>query len=415
MNPNPPTLPIHNKDKNTFYNTINEAITDAHPGNTICITEGTYFEHLNIDKSIILTGDNKKNTIIDGSSIGTVIQINADNVQICNLTIQNSGTSTIFADSGIKITGGIVSSYHDIEISNNIIANNKNGVYIDLLVTDSIIKENIITQNYGIGVRLGILSDDNQIYHNNFIENTFNARDLSTNLWDNNYPNGGNYWDTYDGVDEYCGPDQDLPGIDGIGDTRYVFDGFHWDFYPLMNPYQPTISIISSYPPDGAIDARIPHNPDNPEITYGWDTIELTFDGDVSSLSTSDFSVTEIGGYGVAPTIISMNIIGNDTVEIVLSEPIEPVTWTIISHEASDTSVRLGYLPGDVDSSKCSTSNDIAILVDALRGTITLPEYSTNIDRSIVSDSNDIIELIDLLNGTGEYDPWNNVALPPLP
>ena len=53
---------------------------------------------------------------------------------------------------------------------------------------------------------------DNLIYHNNLFSNSINAVDLGDNIWDNGYPSGGNYWDDYIGVDNYQGPDQDIPG-----------------------------------------------------------------------------------------------------------------------------------------------------------------------------------------------------------
>ena len=50
-------------------------------------------------------------------------------------------------------------------------------------------------------------------------------------------PSGGNYWSDYAGADVKSGPNQDLPGSDGIGDTPYIIDVNNTDRYPLMNPY----------------------------------------------------------------------------------------------------------------------------------------------------------------------------------
>jgi hypothetical protein len=57
------------------------------------------------------------------------------------------------------------------------------------------------------------------------------------NVWDDGYPSGGNYWSDYTGADVKSGPNQDLPGSDGIGDTPYIIDANNTDRYPLMNPY----------------------------------------------------------------------------------------------------------------------------------------------------------------------------------
>ena len=55
------------------------------------------------------------------------------------------------------------------------------------------------------------------------------------NIWDDDYPSGGNYWSDYTGVDEYSGPYQNETGSDGIGDTPYVIDENNQDNYPFMS------------------------------------------------------------------------------------------------------------------------------------------------------------------------------------
>jgi len=97
---------------------------------------------------------------------------------------------------------------------------------------------NCTIQNNNHGVRTAS-SDNNIIYHNNFISNNINAEDSNNNIWDNGYPSGGNYWDDYTGVDNYNGINQDIPGGDGIGDTPYnIPGGSNQDLYPSINPYE---------------------------------------------------------------------------------------------------------------------------------------------------------------------------------
>ncbi|RLI64672.1 MAG: hypothetical protein DRO67_03850, partial [Candidatus Asgardarchaeum californiense] len=65
-----------------------------------------------------------------------------------------------------------------------------------------------------------------------------NTYDESTNTYDNGYPSGGNYWDDYTGEDNFSGPNQNISGPDGIGDTPYLIPGgSNQDRYPLMHPY----------------------------------------------------------------------------------------------------------------------------------------------------------------------------------
>ena len=94
-------------------------------------------------------------------------------------------------------------------------------------------------------------ASDNQVYHNNVVNNNPNACDDGTtgvsNKWNDTYPSGGNYWDDYTGVDDYSGPDQDIPGSDGIGDTPYnITGGTNQDRYPLMTPWDETPPVITN-------------------------------------------------------------------------------------------------------------------------------------------------------------------------
>lgn len=74
-----------------------------------------------------------------------------------------------------------------------------------------------------------------RVHHNLFDGNQVQAYDDrgEENQWDDGYPAGGNYWSDYDGVDCMRGPNQNLPGPDGIGDTPYDIDEDSRDRYPL--------------------------------------------------------------------------------------------------------------------------------------------------------------------------------------
>jgi len=93
-----------------------------------------------------------------------------------------------------------------------------------------------------------VLSGNNTIYHNNFIDNDGPAwnPELDSNIWDDGYPSGGNYWSDYNGTDLYSGPYQNETGSDGIGDTPYVIDENNVDRYPLMSPWTPTPPAITA-------------------------------------------------------------------------------------------------------------------------------------------------------------------------
>ena len=231
--------------------TIQGAIDNSTEGNIIFVRSGTYLENVVVDKSVSLIGEDKDVTFIDASGTGTVLRITADNVAIQGFTIRNSGT--IPPDYGINLAlsndntikdNVIVGNYMGIWLfsginntisHNNISSNIFSGIH-GLYSLNNKVRGNIISLNNEYGIYLGG-SSDNTIYHNNFIENNVNAfaDSLSSNLWD--YEKEGNYWSNYNGTDFYNGPNQNISGSDGIGDTPFAIVEDIWDSYPLMGSF----------------------------------------------------------------------------------------------------------------------------------------------------------------------------------
>ena len=72
-------------------------------------------------------------------------------------------------------------------------------------------------------------------------------------------------------------------------------------------------TVIASEPPDGAIDARVPHSPGDASVAFGWDSIVVTIQGLASELAADDFTVTEEGGDGIPPIIIALTPVSADS------------------------------------------------------------------------------------------------------
>lgn len=154
---------------------------------------------------------------------GQVILANCDNVIVENQNISD-GTS------GIQIGY----SHRNTILNNSVVGNKRQGIRL-YYSDNNLARHNIIANTNGRGLSL-TESNNNQIHHNRIINNSGQAwDDVGTNQWDDGYPSGGNYWSDYVGVDLNSGPNQDIPGSDGIGDTPYVIDADSQDDYPILN------------------------------------------------------------------------------------------------------------------------------------------------------------------------------------
>ncbi|MHA2408384.1 MAG: right-handed parallel beta-helix repeat-containing protein, partial [Candidatus Ranarchaeia archaeon] len=138
-------------------------------------------------------------------------------------------------------------------VSGNHITRNQMGIYLLRSTSNNTITENnIADQDTGIHF---YMASDNLIYHNNFVNNTKPVYDTywetrgmpfsyvlpSENVWDNDYPAGGNYWSNYS--NQY--PDAKELDSSGVWDTPNVIDENNQDRYPLMK------AVTSPELPDG--------------------------------------------------------------------------------------------------------------------------------------------------------------------
>lgn len=91
------------------YPTIQEAINHANEEDTIFVKNGTYYEHVVVNTTVSLVGENKNDTIIDGSQAGIVVTVTADNVSINGFTIQNGEIGLDLNSHGNTVTSNIFS------------------------------------------------------------------------------------------------------------------------------------------------------------------------------------------------------------------------------------------------------------------------------------------------------------------
>jgi len=279
------------------FHTIQEAINAGGDGDTVFVRDGTYYEHIVVNKTLTLIGEDRNSTIVDGTSNGEIMYVWADNVTISNFTLQNAGFGTygavavrsLFANAqicnntlidnrhGVAVESGAINvtvsgnliynkqpSYADgvrlfsseTTVADNMVVNESTGIGLDWAY-DNVISNNTVVNSY-IGIGAGNPSYNNtfsentvlgniygfliaiynsKFFHNNIVNNNVQVAFYDSsyaNIWDNGFPSGGNYWSDYNGVDA---------NGDGIGDTPYTINANNRDHYPLMN------KIRSPYPP----------------------------------------------------------------------------------------------------------------------------------------------------------------------
>jgi len=214
------------------------------------------------------------------SDAGYVALINSTNVTVEGAELKNNDQGILLAyTTNSQVTNNNITNNgygvrptwsSNITFSRNNISNNFRGIWLSWSPFITFSENNIIDNEEGIGF---YASSGNRMYHNNFINNTWHLSpySISSNVWDNGYPSGGNYWSGYTGVDEKSGPNQDQLGSDGIGDTPYVIDGNNNDSYPLMKPWTPPADPTTWYVDDdgGADFTSIQEAINSPEVMNG--------------------------------------------------------------------------------------------------------------------------------------------------
>ena len=227
---------------------------------------------------------------------GQVILVNCTGIRVENLNLSRTSVGVqLWQTSNSSIAGNtIANNNHGILLGNrsssnsicenNITANNSNGISLEFSSNNSVSGNTIAANN--LGIRLGV-SSNNRFYHNHFINNSQQVSvspSEFTNVWDDGYPSGGNYWDDYSGLpDLFSGPEQNIRlsfrGGDGVGDSSYVIDEDNIDRYPLRG----TFSEFS--------------------VNYGEETYDLPF------ISNSTVSAVE---FDQVNRTISFNVTGEE-------------------------------------------------------------------------------------------------------
>jgi len=77
------------------YSTIQAALDAAGDGDTVYVYDdgAPYDERVVVHRSVLLTGENRDTTVVDGGGNGTVVRVAAPDVFVSNMTLRNSGAN----------------------------------------------------------------------------------------------------------------------------------------------------------------------------------------------------------------------------------------------------------------------------------------------------------------------------------
>jgi parallel beta-helix repeat protein len=411
------------------YPTIQEAIGAASWGDTIYVKAGTYYENVVVDRPVSLVGENKYTTIIDGMTHSNCLWIGENNVSVSGFTIQNSANTTfgietegnnssiennIFRNDSACIglfhssyntisgnmmvnssvgcavnSGGTFSQAYFNNFSCNIIEVENLGIWFYGHCNYSVVSGNSII-NCSTGVEIRGHDGNIKLYHNTFINNTAQVTvytDGCTNLWDDGYPSGGNYWSDYVGLDSYSGPNQDLTGSDGIGDTPYVIDSWNQDNYPFISPAtQPNIAIkVVATSKAGCLPMPTVGQGYNVNVTAtlaNWDYYPQTFNVTLYSNATLiEKKEVTIGGYTALTVPFTWNTTGfakgNYTISV--NATLVPDETDIADNTLADGEILI-TIPGDINGDQYVNAKDAVLLGAAFNSNQGQSSFNPNAD-----------------------------------
>lgn len=197
-------LTVYNINTSSYYVAIQEAIDAPQTlnGHVITVGSGVYFEHVTLDKSLTILGEDPKTTTIDGEGVGTVVHVNVDNVCVSGFTINNSGQGSPPLDCGV-----FMDYCSGNNMSGNIVTNCRYGIYLFHSYGNSVTHNNV-SECYEDGVWL---------YHsgnNSFIGNKASNNRYNFGVFGASFSDFDNTIDTSNVVDEK--PIQYLIGVSDL-------------------------------------------------------------------------------------------------------------------------------------------------------------------------------------------------------
>ncbi len=177
------------------YTTIQAAVDNTNPGDTVYVFSGTYPEYVHIYAPLSLVGENRDTTIIGGNYERSGMVIQADWVNVTGFTLTKnddwvSAISLMYAEN-CSISNNNVSHFmsgidlyesHNNSITNNtLVSNNQSGITLQESNDNFVAGNSISRSNYG---GIGIFWSSRDIFTSNtLVENGFYVYSIFVEHW----------------------------------------------------------------------------------------------------------------------------------------------------------------------------------------------------------------------------------------
>ncbi len=194
-----------------------------------------------------LTGDVVDNTVYDAAEYGILAEVDSGSVISGNFVwntpfayeAQIAQGTLLFFDNATNATtvGFYLNTDTGVEIYGGNASDSAIGFALVEVEGGNITGNTFYNDTEDFDIEVGSLANT-EVYWNNFIDGGgwyFDATGGTATSIDfaNGYPGGGNYWSNWTSPDVEHGPDQNLPGGDGIVDVPLEISGPYVDPYPL--------------------------------------------------------------------------------------------------------------------------------------------------------------------------------------
>jgi len=168
---------IVDDDGGSDYFSIQAAVDNASHSDMIIVYPGTYTENVDVNKrlTIISESGNPDDTVVQAANQKDhVFDVTANNVTINGFSLKGAGGTREYAKAGIHLQ-----SVQDCIISNNILADNLVGIFVESSSNNNLIG-NTATSNELYGIRLQS-SSNNRLISNEVSYNGFGVSLISSN------------------------------------------------------------------------------------------------------------------------------------------------------------------------------------------------------------------------------------------